>query len=133
MKDYFLYAGMALALFALWVMARRDWVRVTSPSCKVTAEVIDHRQSYSDGTRCFAAIYRFAADGTEHHVTDQVYGSTRSPPVGSVVMLAYPAGRPDMARPPRLLMWTLAYAVILFMLGVLVASKLGYLPKTGTF
>lgn len=133
MKDYFLFGGMALALFSLWVLIRRDWVRLFSPSCRVAAQVVDHQQSYSDGALCFAAVYRFTADGAEHQVIDQVFGSTRKPPVGSKVVLAYPAGRPDLARPPRVLMWIAVYAVILFMLCVLVASKLERLPTSGSF
>ena len=133
MKDYFLYGSMALALFSLWVLIRRDWIRLVSPSHRVTAEAIDHRQSYSGGARCYAAIYRFTAEGAEHRVTDQAYGSAPKPPVGSRIELAYPAGRPDMARPPRVLMWITVYAVILLLLAVLIAHKLGVLPRSGAF
>lgn len=75
----------------------------------------------------FAAIYAFRDELGEHEVTDPVYSPQPIPAAGAMVELTYPAGRPDLARPPRLLMWLGVYATILFMLGVVSAKLVGWL------
>ena len=50
-------------------------------------------------------------------------------PLGAMVELTYPAGRPDLARPPRPLMWVAVYLLLAGMVAMLAASALGLLPK----
>ena len=96
MVPYFLIAGQALCLFSLWAVACYDWVRLTRPSRRIPAVVTGHRAHSSGGDKSFAAIYRFALGGTEHDVTDAVFGSSPRPPLGTVVELTYPEGRPGL-------------------------------------
>ena len=42
--------------------------------------------------------------------------------------LAYPVGRPDLARPPRPLLWLFVYGFLIVSLGLLIAKLLGLLP-----
>jgi hypothetical protein len=126
-ERYFLYAGIALCLFSLWAIARHDWVRLTRPSRRVLAQVTGHRTGRSDGAVNYAAIYRFSADGRDHDVTDAVYSSRPRPPLGEIVELGYPAGHPDLARPPRLLMWLAVYGLLIALLAVLGLKLMGWL------
>jgi len=126
-KSYFLYGGIALCLFALWVTARRDWVRLIAPSRHVTGVVVRHVSHRDAHGLTYAAVYRFTVEGAEHEVTDQVYGSSRKPEPGARVALSYPAGRPDLARPPRLLLWLGVYALLIGLTGMLVAKLMGKL------
>ena len=124
---YFLIAGQALCLFSLWAIARHDWVRLTRPSHRVRAVVTGHHSSWSDGSKSYAAIYRFALRGTEHDVTDAVFGSSPKPAVGTTVVLAYPEGRPDLARPPRLLLWLSVYGLLVGLEALLLAKMMGWI------
>ncbi|MEQ1639877.1 MAG: DUF3592 domain-containing protein [Novosphingobium sp.] len=125
-EGYFIYAGLALALFGLAAMIRHDWLRLTRPARRVLAQVLRHESSFQDGGMSFAAVYGFRSEDGELEVTDAVYGPQPSPAVGDMVELAYPDGRPDLARPPRLLTWLGVYATLLFMLGMLIAKLLGW-------
>ena len=124
-KLYFLWGGLALCLFSLWAVARHDWLRLTRPSRRVLGTVIGYRGTFDEGHRSFAARFRFSAEGAEHEVIDAVYGSTRAFTEGTVMELVYPEGRPDLARPPRLLLWVGVYGVIGFLTAVLGAKLLG--------
>jgi len=112
MERAIILAGLALCVFALWALVRHDRVRWTRPTRRVTARVCGHEARWFEDTRSYAARYRFSAEGAEHEVVDAVFTPTRSPPEGTAVELAYPAGRPDLARPRRFLMWLAVYAAI---------------------
>lgn len=128
MEAWFLYASMALCLFALWAIARRDWVRLTTISRQVDAVVCGHRITRdSDGTS-YAAILRFSAEGKEHEVVDQVLSPRPTPDEGTRVSLTYPVGRPDLARVPRPLLWGMVYALLTGMCLLLLAVATGWLP-----
>ena len=127
MRDYFIWAGIALCLFSLWQIARRDWVRLTSMSRQVRAEVTGHRKHHDSDGESWAAIYRFSAEGGEHEVVDQVFSSRPSPPVGSLRELTYPFGRPDLARPPRPWLWLAIYGLLIGLTGVLFSAWMGWL------
>ena len=126
-EHYFLWGSIALCIFSLWAIARHDWLRLTRPSRLVLARVTGQRSSTSDGSINYAPIFRFTAEGTEHEVIDAVYGARPKPPVGTVIELSHPVGHPQLARPPRLLMWLSVYAFLLFMLAILLAKLLGWL------
>ncbi|MBS0481852.1 MAG: hypothetical protein JSR96_06790 [Proteobacteria bacterium] len=113
----------------LFLMARPDWIRLQTMSRRVTARVTGHRSQIHNNVRSYAAIYAFDAEGQRHEVTDQVYGGREYPPVGTQVTLSYPVGRPDLARPPRPLMWLLVYGALLTMLALLIARLMGRLPS----
>jgi hypothetical protein len=128
MVSWFHFAGISMCLFALWAIARRDWVRLTTISRNVSGEVTGHRISRdSDGTS-YAAILTFSAEGKTHEVTDQVLNANPTPPVGTKVNLTYPHGRPDLARIPRPLLWAMVYALLIGMILLLGASAAGWLP-----
>jgi hypothetical protein len=130
MEAYFLYGGMALCLFALGAIARRDWVRITSISRQVEAEVIGHRTTSDNDGTSYGAIYRFSAEGASHEVTDEVLHGTPTPPLGTRVMLSYPFGQPELAHVPRPLVWLAVYATLLFLLGMLFARTMDWLPAS---
>jgi len=128
-RDWFHLAGIGLSLFALWAIARHDWLRLTRPSRRVLGEVAGHRKATDgDGTN-WAAIYRFRAEDGEHEVVDQVLSTKPAPPLGTLVELAYPVGHPDLARPPRIWLWVGVYLLLAAMGGILTASALGLLPR----
>lgn len=127
MERYFLYGGIAMCLFGLWAIGRHDWVRLTTGSRRVTAKVIGHRISDSDGAVTYAAIYRFTAEGADHDVTDQVYYATMRTEVGSSADLVFPVGRPELARLPRPWTWLMVYAALIYLGGVLVARLAGWI------
>ncbi|WP_296677385.1 hypothetical protein [Novosphingobium sp.] len=128
MESWFLFAGMALCLFSLWAIGRRDWVRLRGLTRSVDAEVIGHRITRdSDGTS-HAAVYRFTAEGAAHEVTDQVLHTSPRPPLGTRVTLHYPFGRPELARVPRPLMWLGVYALLAALFALLLAKTIGLLP-----
>ncbi len=113
------WIGVALVLFALWVTARRDWVRLTRASVRVPAKVVGHSTSWDDGQRAYAARLVFDLDGQSIEVVDQVFSSRPNPPIGAELWLNYPIGRPDLARIPRPVTWLLVYAALLTMLVLL--------------
>ena len=132
MEAWFLYGGMALCLFSLWVLARKDWIRLRSISRTADAEVIGHRVSHDNDGTSYAAIFRFAAEGATHEVNDAVLSARPQPPVGTKVTLRYPFGRPDLARVPRPWTWLFVYGVLLFLLAILIARAAGWLgPGSG--
>jgi hypothetical protein len=126
-ENWFLGAGIAISLFCLWAILRLDWPRLTRPSLRVQARVIRHRISWENSAKSYAAIYAFTAESEDHEVEDALHRSFPIPELGTIVELSYPAGRPDLARPPRPLLWGLVYLLLLGMLGILTAKALGWL------
>lgn len=127
MESYVLIAGQALCLFSLWVLARRDWVRLTRPARRVEAVVTGYRSTWNEGSRSYAPVYHFTSESAEHEVVEAVYSGAQKPPLGTVVSLRHPAGRPDLAQVPRPLMWLTVYALLVFMEAVLLAKMMGWL------
>lgn len=118
---------MALCLFSLWAIARHDWLRLTRPGRRVTGEVTGHRSSWEDSIKTYAAIYRFRDENGEHEVADSLYRAVARPEIGTTRELAYPRGRPDLARPPRPLLWSGIYLFLLALLSILTTKALGLL------
>jgi len=48
MEIAILSAGLFLCLTTLWLLGRRDWLRLTRPRRRVTASVTGHRVSRDD-------------------------------------------------------------------------------------
>lgn len=130
MDRWIVLAGIALVVFSLAILIRRDWLRLTFPSRQVIAEVIDHHQSRDpDSHRLnYAAIYRFDDETGDHQVTDAVCSLKPEPSLGTLVELTYPDGHPDLARKSRPLTWVMVYLALVAMLSVLVGKLLGWLP-----
>lgn len=126
-EHWFLGAGIALCLFALWAMARHDWIRLTRPARCATGEVCGHRTSRDDSGMNHAAIIRFSDEGGAHEVIDNLLHQRPVPPVGTLVPLTYPQGRPDLARRPQLALWIVIYGFFLALFGLLTARLLGLL------
>jgi hypothetical protein len=127
MELYFLLAGQALCLFSLWVLARRDFVRLTRPAVRVEGVVRGYRSMWNEGSRSYAPVYGFTSEGTEHEVVEPVHSGAQKPPLGTVVALRYPAGRPDLAQVPRPLMWLAVYALLAGLEAALLAKMMGWL------
>ena len=127
MRAYFIWAGIALCAFALWAIARHDWLRLTSPSRRVNARVTGHRTSWEDGSKSYAAIYGFTAEGGSHEVVDQVYSASQQPPLDTFRELSYPEGRPDLARPPRPILWGAIYVFLILLIAMLFSSWMGWI------
>ncbi|MFM5884061.1 MAG: DUF3592 domain-containing protein [Novosphingobium sp.] len=128
MESWFIYGGIAMCVFALWSIGRRDWARLTGSNREVDATVLSHRISRDNDGTSYGAVYRFSAEGKDHEVTDEVLQPSPQPPVGARVKLTYPYGRPDLARVPRRAMWITVYGLLLFLIGILIAKALGMLP-----
>lgn len=126
METAILSVGLFLCLACLWLLGRRDWLRLARPRRQVTARVTGHRVSHDDGTS-YSAIYAFTDESGRHEVIDAVYEPAPRPPVGAVCELTYPEGRPDLARPPRPILWLIVYAVSGGCAGAIVARMLGYI------
>jgi hypothetical protein len=127
MEAILAWLGIALLVSAFAAMLWHDRLRLLRPSVRVEGEVIGHRTGMSDGDTDYAAIYRFIADGAEHDVADGIYTAIPRPDVGTVRVLHYPQGRPDLARPPRLAYWIMVYALLAGMAAVLLAKVLGWI------
>ncbi|MFC0588799.1 hypothetical protein ACFFF7_05175 [Novosphingobium aquiterrae] len=127
METAIVWVAITFLAVCLLLVARSDWPRLQGIGRSVTAEVVGHRSQYHNNVRSYAPIYRFAAEGAEHEVIDQVYGGSEQPPVGTRIVLSYPVGRPDLARPPRPLLWLAVYAFLLFALGLMLAKAFGFL------
>lgn len=127
MSTVIILAALALCLLSLGIIARRDCVRWRRPRQRVLAQVVGHRTSRLEGYRQFAAIYRFTAEGTDHEVVDEVLSNSSQPPVGTPVELVFPAGRPELARRPRFLMWLSVYVLLAGMVAILVARLFGWI------
>jgi hypothetical protein len=127
MERIFLGLAIAICLFSLWAIGRHDLLRLIRPGRRVIAEVTGHRSSWEDSSYTYAPIYRFRDEAGEHEVIDAVYRAVARPDVGTRVELAYPEGRPDLARPPRPLLWVAIYALFFYLLGVLVAKAFGWI------
>ena len=128
MKAYFLWSGIALCLFSLWVLARRDWIRLTRPAHSAMGEVIGHKAGWSEGHATYAAILRFDHPGGTCEVVDQVYSGSPRPPVGTIIALRYPEGHPELARPPRILLWLGVYAFLAGLCLLLLAKVFNWWP-----
>lgn len=125
MRAYLIWAGVALGLFALAMIGRRDWLRLTRPSRRVIARVTGHRVVRDGDGTGYAAIYSFEDDDGHHEAIDQVVSTSCQPDEGTMIDLTYPAGHPHLARPPRPLMWLGVYAMLIWMTGMMAAVGLG--------
>ena len=127
METYFLVAGIALCLFSLWALARHDWLRLTRPARQAIGTVVGHRTGLDEGQRTYAPIYRFVAEDGEHEVIDPVYSRRANPDIGTVRTLSWPEGHPDLARPPRPLLWAVVYLFLTGTAVLLLAKLFGWL------
>lgn len=127
MEPFILWASVALVVFALWAIARHDWLRLTRASAKVQAKVIGYRSNSDDGQKSYSARFAFDVEGQPCEVSDQLLTTQRSPPLDTEVCLHYPKGRPDLARIPRPITWGMVYSTLLAMLTVLILKLCGAL------
>lgn len=117
----------AFLLLCLWLVARQDWVRWRGEAVRVTARVTGHRLLSDADGRSYAAILSFSDETGKHEVVDVVYRADPKPPVGAMVALRYPRGRPDLARVPRPLVVALIYGSMLVFLALLIAADRGWI------
>lgn len=109
-------AILAIALWALW----RDQPLWRRDAVKVLARVTGHRRvrrgpggEATTRSAFHAPVYEFDSEQGPQVIVDPVSqpGEPR-PPVGTVVELSHPPGRPDLARPPRGCWWYVMYAFL---------------------
>ncbi len=109
-------AVLGVAIWALWKdqpLYRRDAV-------KVLARVTGHRRvrrkgggEATTGSAFHAAIYEFESEAGPQTIVDPVATAGEpKPPLGTMVELSHPPGRPDLARPPRGCWWYVMYAFL---------------------
>ena len=118
---------LAVALFALGSLAWRDLGWRNRRPCEVEGKVVSLKSSMNRGAEVFAPVIRFAAEGAEHEITDIVYSERPKRAVGDKVTLAYPDGRPELARIPRPLVQVMIYAAFVFMAAMAAAGTAGWL------
>jgi len=106
---------LAVALFALGSLAWRDLGWRNRQRREVEGTIASFKSSMNRGAEVFAPVIRFTAEGAEHEITDIAYSERPKRAVGDKVMLAYPEGRPDLARIPRPAVTVLIYAAFAFM------------------
>lgn len=122
MKLVLAWIGVALCVAVLSALVRHDWKRLTGSRRLVEGEVVGHRQVDDGESRCYAAIYAFSAEGERHEVVDPIASARRTPVVGAVRQLAYPAGHPALARPPAPVVWTGVYLFLIVTIAILLSQ-----------
>ncbi|MGE3692939.1 MAG: DUF3592 domain-containing protein [Novosphingobium sp.] len=109
-------AVLGIALWALW----QDQPLFYRDAVKVIARVTGHRQVRRKGggeattrSQFFAPVYEFESEAGPQTIVDPVSspGEPR-PPIGTMIELSYPPGRPDLARPRRGCWWYVMYAFL---------------------
>lgn len=70
------------------------------------------------------AIYAFEDEAGRHEVRDEFSLAVPAPSIGTPVDLVHPIGRPDLARRPRRLAYTMIYTAIAAAALLAVASLL---------
>jgi len=119
--------GLALCLFSLGVLARRQLAWAGRRRSRTLAEVIRYECTTDEGVAFYAAVYRFTAEGAEHEATDAVYSPRPSVALGDQIWLTYPDGRPELAAVPRPAMWLMVWLAVGAMTAVLAGVALGWL------
>lgn len=109
----------------LALLARRDWLRFGGEKRKVIAHVTGHRLVEYDGTSQYGAVFAFSDETGSHEVIDEMRFTSPRPPVGTAVELAYPAGRPELARISRPLIVLATYVTVVGLAGVCAALLAG--------
>jgi len=120
MERMLIWVGIALLSFALSAIARHDWPRLTRASIRTRAVVVGHDTTREDGLTYYAARFAFSDGSHTLEVVDQRLVQQPLPAIGTELWLAYPAGRPDLARPARAVTWTMVYVALMSILGLLV-------------
>ena len=98
--------AIAFALYALWIVARPDLLRLVQGTRSVRGRVVEHVGS-ADG---FVPIYAFQDGARPCRVPGATAHAQPTPPLGSECVLSYPKKRPDLAREPAPLMRSILYA-----------------------
>jgi hypothetical protein len=127
MESIVIVIGLALVGFSLLAIARYDWMRLTRRSCRATGHVTGHRITRDGDGSHFSAIYSFQTEAGLHSVEDAVQRLTPEPPVGTTRKLTYPEGHPNLARPPRALLWLAVNSCLVGLACILVAKAAGIL------
>src|SRR4051812_24693033 len=105
MEAFVIVIGLALIGFSLWAIARHDWLRLTRRSHRAAGGVTGRWIARDGDGNNFSVIYAFQTEAGEHTVQDAVQQHTPEPQVGTMRELRYPEGHPELARPPRALLW----------------------------
>jgi hypothetical protein len=125
MQNAFLWMGIALTTFCLFIFVRDDWRMLSRGRRRARGTVFGHRRSIDEGSEVFAPMVRFQAeDGRQFETTDIVLNATPTPQVGTELGVVYPAGLPHKARVSRPCLRVFLYAVLTGLLALLIARLL---------
>ncbi len=128
MKAAILWLSFALAAAALLVFTRDDWLYVTRRRRRVSGVVTGYRSREEDGALSFAAILRFEDEqGRSVEVVDRLFRPSRMPPIGTQLLLEHPARLPDRARVRRPWQRVFVYAILAYMIAIVLLVMLGRL------
>lgn len=127
MERVILSTALIFCGWCLWLLLRHDWLRWTRPMREAQAIVVGQRTGWSDSRRAYAARLQFQAEGRQHEVIDQLYGSKPAMADGARCRVMWPDGRPDLARIPRPWMWTGVYGILLYLAIILVGRLTGFI------
>lgn len=96
MVELIAWPALLLGLYSLYIVGWPDLLRVVQGNHKAVGTVARHR-SGPDG---YTPVYAFDYRGTVREAEGPTAHPTPLPPVGSTVVLNFPARRPDLARAP---------------------------------
>lgn len=120
-----------LLIAALLVMLQRDdWLQRRAGRRRVRAKVVGYRSDRDPkGIETFAPVLRIE-EGSDagHEGVDPVFKRSRTPAMGTLVFVVYPAGRPDRAHLPHPWIGSVSYVSLIGMLVVVTFALLGRLP-----
>ena len=132
MEQAILWASTLFTVAVLGVLLREDWFHLSRPKRRVMARVLGHATQSHDAKRSFAARLEFTGeDGKPFQVNDNVYAASPRHTIGGMIEMTHPEGMPQLARIRRPWMRCAIYAVLLYLLAVLVGRLGGWLSAGG--
>jgi hypothetical protein len=128
-SEYVVTAAIVGILIVLLLLGIQDWLSRRGPQGKVRGVVSGHVQNM-DGEVTFTPKIRFTtADGRDVEITDGFGVSKRAVPIGVPRTVTYPLDNPERGRVSHPGKRITMYVVLLAMLAVFVAAKMGVLTR----
>lgn len=125
MITYFLWRGIGLTSFALFIFVRDDGRLLYHGKKRALGTVVGYRRSIDEGSDVFMALVRFETDASAtQEIVDAMITPTPTPAVSTRLPVIYPASKPQWARVHRPALRALIYAFLVGLLLLLVARLL---------
>lgn len=124
--------NVVLAVLALGLLAigLNDWRSRRGRQIKTKGVVFDHVRNTGDKGDTFTPKIRFTTgDGRQVEIVDDYGVSKRELALGTPLTVIYPADHPERGRVPRPVKRIAAYVILLSMLAVVVAAKIGVFAR----